>query len=334
MALIDRYVHAIRTRLPRKERDDIAAELRDILESQIEAEEAERDRPLTEEEVAAILKQYGSPERVAAGYGAREHLIGPAVFPHYLLTVKVVLWILVPPLVLWAVGTALTSDDPVSRTARALGISLLVVLGNLAILTLMFARIERMKDRVDRGGPWDPHWLPAEPALRPSIPRRETVTSLLMMIFWLLWWADVLPINRWLLSGGIPVAPAPIWKALTPTILSLMAASIAIDLATIARPHWVKFYEGAGLVLEVGVLVMLSLALRAPSARRRDRRERRRAPHSRRSCIGSSISACSPGRSPSLPASASPCGGGLRCLRTRRPPHPDRRTAPGGSVLC
>ena len=81
-------------------------------------------------------------------------MIGPAVFPHYLLTVKVVLRILVPPLVLWAVGTALTSDDPVSGTARVLGISLLVVLGNLAILTLMFARIDRLKDPVEGGEPW------------------------------------------------------------------------------------------------------------------------------------------------------------------------------------
>ena len=264
MALIDRYVHAVRTRLSRNERDDIAAELREVLQSQIEAEEAERGRPLTEEEVAAILKGYGSPERVAASYGAREHLIGPAVFPHYVLTVKVVLWILVPLLLLWAVGTALTSDDPVARAARALWISLLIVLGNLAIVTLVFARIERMKDPLDWAGPWDPHRLPAEPGLRPSIPRRETVASLLIMIFWLLWWTDVLPINRWLLSGRRPVAPAPIWEALTPTILSLMAASMAIDLATIARPHWVRFYEGTGLLLEMGALFMLSLALRAP----------------------------------------------------------------------
>ena len=108
MALIDRYMRAVRARLPRKDREDITAELRDILQSQIEAEEAQRGRPLAEEEVAAILKKYGSPERVAAGYGAREHLIGPAVFSHYVVTVKVVLWILVPPLMLWAAATALT----------------------------------------------------------------------------------------------------------------------------------------------------------------------------------------------------------------------------------
>lgn len=260
MPLIDRYLRAVRRRLPRKERDDIAAELPDILESQIEAEEAERRRPLTEDEVAAILEQYGSPERVAAGYGAREHLIGPAVFPHYLLTVKVVLWILVPPLVLWAAATALTSHDPVVETARALWISLLVVLGNLAIVTLLFARIERMRDRLDWH--WDPHSLPSEPTLRAAISRRDSVVSLLVMIVWLLWWTDVLPFNRWLLSGRIPVAPAAIWQALTPMILSLMAASLAIDIVALARPHWVRFYDGAGLVLEMGV--MLGLALRAP----------------------------------------------------------------------
>jgi hypothetical protein len=40
MALLDRYLQAVRKRLPRSQRDDIVAELRDILLSQIEAEEA------------------------------------------------------------------------------------------------------------------------------------------------------------------------------------------------------------------------------------------------------------------------------------------------------
>jgi hypothetical protein len=259
-------------------------------------------------------------------------LIGPAVFPHYLLTVKVVLWILVPPMVLWAVGTALTSDDPVAGTARALGISLLVVLGNLAILTLMFARIERMKDQLDGAGRWDPHWLPAEPTLRQWIPRRETVASLLVMIFLLLWWTDVLPINRWLLAGRFPVVPAPIWKALTPTILSLMAASMAIDLATIARPRWARFYEGAGLLLENGILFMLGMALRAPQL----------VVVTNPNAPGAQLAALLNwvvyfGLLVWAVAVLGNIGftlwRWLAVLRTRRP-RPDRRTAPGGPVPC
>jgi hypothetical protein len=41
---------------PRKERDDIAAELRVILQSQIEAEEAERARPLTDAHYAFAVR--------------------------------------------------------------------------------------------------------------------------------------------------------------------------------------------------------------------------------------------------------------------------------------
>ena len=194
---------------PRKERDDIAAELHEVLQSKSRRKKPSEARALTEDEVAAILTRHGSPERVAARYGARAHLIGPAVFPQYVLAVKAVLWILVPTLLLWTAGTAVTSDDALAGTSRALAISLLVLLGTLAIVTLLFARIERMKDQLDSAGTWDPHWLPAEPALRQSIPRRETVPSLLMMIFFLLWWVEVLPINRWLLGEGFPVAPAP-----------------------------------------------------------------------------------------------------------------------------
>ena len=73
MTLLDRYLEAVRRRLPRNQRDDIGAELRDVLLSQIEAEEASRRRPLTDDEVAEMLKRFGRPMSVAAhpaGIGA------------------------------------------------------------------------------------------------------------------------------------------------------------------------------------------------------------------------------------------------------------------------
>jgi len=152
------------------------------------------------------------------------------------------------------------------------------------------------------------------------------------MIFWLLWWTDVLPINRWLLSGRIPVAPAPIWKALTPMILSLIAASMAIDLAAIARPRWARFYEGAGLLLENGILFMLGMALRAPQL----------VVVTNPNAPGAQLAALLNwvlyfGLLVWAVAVLGNIGftlwRWLAVLRTRRP-RPDRRTAPGGPVPC
>ena len=55
MDLLTNHLHSMRKQLPDAQRDDIAAELRDTLLSQIEARESELGRPLTVDEHAAML---------------------------------------------------------------------------------------------------------------------------------------------------------------------------------------------------------------------------------------------------------------------------------------
>ena len=110
MSLIDRYIDAVRRNLPRAERDDIASELHDILPTQIEEEEALKQRPLTEDEVREILRNYGRPLGVAGRYGAHQYLVGPSVFPSYVFAVKVVLWLFVPIAAFILIVTTLTAE--------------------------------------------------------------------------------------------------------------------------------------------------------------------------------------------------------------------------------
>lgn len=264
MLLVDRYVQAVRDRLPRGERDDVAAELRETLLSQIEATEVERGARLTEDEVAGMLKRYGAPEVVAARYGARDHLIGPAVYPYYRAVVRVVLWILGSLVAVALVVAAFTAENPAATMAGAVWTGVFITLGTLMIVTLIFARLERMNAHADWAQRWDPRDLlhGAEPRI--SIPRAETVTALLTTMFWLLWWIDVLPINQWLMLSNLPLAPAPIWDTLTPWIVSLMVANIIVSGVAILRPHWVRLYEAAVVLLDLGIGVVLYRALRAP----------------------------------------------------------------------
>ena len=264
MLLVERYVEAVRKQLPRRERNDIAAELRDTLLSQIEETVAEQGRRLSDDEIAAILIRYGAPDVVAARYGARNHLIGPAVYGHYKAVVRAVLWILGSLLSVGLVVTAFTADNPVTAIARLAWTGVLIVIGNLTIVTVVFARIERMKGQADTSAHWDPRdLLEATPALRTSIPRSEGVARLLSTCFWLLWWTDVLPINRWLLWSRLPLQPAPIWDALTPLIVSLMVVSISVSVVALLRPRWVRFYEASDLLLDIGIAVVLYQALGA-----------------------------------------------------------------------
>lgn len=90
MTLLDQYLKAVAAQLPRDTRDDIVAELRDMILSRFEAREEELGRPLTEAEQEAILRQVGHPLVVAGRYhtGAN-HLIGPELYPYFLFAVKI-----------------------------------------------------------------------------------------------------------------------------------------------------------------------------------------------------------------------------------------------------
>ncbi|AYG95014.1 hypothetical protein D8I30_07340 [Brevundimonas naejangsanensis] len=89
MDIIDRYLEAVAAQLPVEDRDDIVAELRDLILSRIEAREEERGRALGDEEKEAILHEIGHPLVVAARYRqGPDSLIGPALFPYWLFGAK------------------------------------------------------------------------------------------------------------------------------------------------------------------------------------------------------------------------------------------------------
>ena len=91
MTFLDDYIKTIRMFLPRGQRDDIARELREEIESQAVDKEAELGRPLTDEEAATIIGQYGHPFLTAARYRPQRALIGPLVFPYYMFAIRVLL---------------------------------------------------------------------------------------------------------------------------------------------------------------------------------------------------------------------------------------------------
>ena len=66
MDLLERYLQAVRKHLPWKRQDDILAELRANLESQLEDNEEAIGRPLNDAEVETWLKQLGPPMQVPA----------------------------------------------------------------------------------------------------------------------------------------------------------------------------------------------------------------------------------------------------------------------------
>jgi hypothetical protein len=266
MELVDRYVEAVRKHLSRAERDDIAAELRETLQSQIDELGAEHGRAPTEEEIATLLQRYGAPEIVASRYGAPMHLIGPDVYPQYRATLKIILSIVGIVLAVAIAATATLADDPAASAWRVLWAGAIVVLAHFTAVTLVFARVERMKRAAHPADVWNPRDLAAPPAAaKASVSRAEAGASLLFSLLLLLWWIDVVPINRWLFGDRWLLAPAPVWEAVTPLILGLLIANLLVSGIASARPHWVRFYDAAGAAIDVGILVLVYQALTSPA---------------------------------------------------------------------
>ena len=85
MRLIELYIQEVTRRLPEKNRDDIALELRSTIEDMLPDD-------YTEEDVKTVLEKMGNPVILASGYLDRPmHLIGPRYYDIYINLLKMIL---------------------------------------------------------------------------------------------------------------------------------------------------------------------------------------------------------------------------------------------------
>jgi len=68
MNLIDTYITQVGDNLPEKDREDIKAEIRSILENTLESRSITAGRPVDEAMTVEVLKEFGTPKKVAASY--------------------------------------------------------------------------------------------------------------------------------------------------------------------------------------------------------------------------------------------------------------------------
>jgi hypothetical protein len=168
MEVIDRYVHEIGEHLPWNLRADVEAELRSLLMDSLEERARAAQRPPDPALAEAVIRELGAPEEVAKRYLPQDqYLIGPRLFPAYQVAVKIAV------IGIAAVSGALfIAAIAGSAVGRREGPDLLAVahtiwrvamgfLFNLALVTLVFAIIERVQLRREATAPaWSPAMLP------------------------------------------------------------------------------------------------------------------------------------------------------------------------------
>lgn len=263
MNLIDRYLHEVGRYLPRKNRSDILAELRshliDTLEGRVSGEP-------TEDDVAAMLKEFGPPQEVAASYSTQgQYLVGPALYPLFRMIAGIVLLAVVGAQLV-ALGVSVwIGGQPVDfwETLAGILISIPAALGSLVIV---FAILQHFDVRPELDGePWDPHSLPvieeAETVKRGELIFSIVVGSVLLAI--LTFFPDKLGTFR--LPGGEFFANPVIGQYLGWISLSLLAG-IALDIYLLWKSRWTPVSRVARIAVNLLSIIVLALLVQGHNA--------------------------------------------------------------------
>jgi hypothetical protein len=268
MQLLDRYLHALKTYLPKAQQRDIVAELSDSILSDVEEQEALLGRTLNRDEEVALLKKYGHPLLAAGRYLPQQHLIGPALYPYYWFALKIVTAFLVLGNVAVAVVSGFMSRDPAEIAGNLLGNVVSAVIFGIGIVTVGFALLERSQVRVRLLDNWDPAALPAVSGVDAErVPLSESVFGVIFGALFLLYWLAVPPFDQIVIGGGddnVTVRLAPIWRQFYLPIMFLILVGIVQNAVNLVRPHWIRFREIARIVTDLSVIVIAYLLLRTP----------------------------------------------------------------------
>lgn len=272
MDLIDRYLNAVGFWLPKDRRVDILDELAEDIRSEREEREAGLGRPLTGPEVEALLKTRGRPFQTAGRYLPPRHLIGPTLFPMYVMALKIAAWIGLGAVVILPLALAYLLPSrmasPANVLARSLGSLWTLALTWFALITLGFAVAERSQAGAGAAKDWDPNRLPAVMAGR----RASRASSLAEIIFDALilsWWLGASRLPGALVRNGEPLelAASPLWLDLRGRFLVpiglVMLAGIILAAANLVRPQLSRWRVGARAATDAAMAGLLTIALLA-----------------------------------------------------------------------
>jgi hypothetical protein len=291
--LIDTYVSEIGQRLPRKTRADIEAEIRSILQDMLEDRSQKTGKPVDEEITLEVLKTYGAPDKVAANYLGDRYLVGPRLYPIFMLVLRIV-FIVIGVLAAIGLGIALfqttqTPANALQTTLKAFGnffTSAFTALGNIV---LIFAIIEwalyRAGEKVDTKGllkekDWDPRSL-----TKVSSPNRVKMGETILEIvgcFVAIVLFNVYPqiigftpsLNSLVESGSLAVGLSNLtfipllseaFFRFVPFLTIVWVLTILLDIVLLRLGYWKAWTHIASICLKIISIIIAATMLGVPS---------------------------------------------------------------------
>lgn len=175
--LIERYLYAATKRLPAKQREDVARELRGLIDDML-AERCGEVLP-TEKDVRVVLTELGTPQELYAKYDAdaEKCLIGQPYYSTYKFVMKIVLASVAVGMTVSSVILQILEPQMwIDMLTGWIGMVWNGLLSAFAIVTLLFAFFYRKGIRLTESFNFDD--LPPVPKKRQEISRWESVAGI------------------------------------------------------------------------------------------------------------------------------------------------------------
>ena len=264
MELIERYLEAVKFWLPKRQKDDIIAELSADIHAQIEERETTLGRALTEAEVEELLKLRGNPLLVANRFLPQESLIGPVFFPIYRFVLKIFAFgYLLPATLVWIGLMTFSATYRMEQTHTSWFAAFTSLFSYLwcttclvvVPLTIAFVVLERQQDRVRFFDLWSPRKLP--PVHNPNlIPRSSSAIEVAVNLIFFVWWAVYAHSPELRIGSMIHIYFQPQWLWFFWGYLALALGNAALSATNLLRPFWTitraklrLFSDGVGAAL-------------------------------------------------------------------------------------
>lgn len=284
MDMIDRYVYDVGRRLPAKQREDIRKELKSLLMDALDARTGGKEA--TQDDVTAVLREFGSPADAAAKYAGDRYVIGPRLYPFYRTVMLIVLGAVAFGLAVSFIVGAFT--EPIGGQnlgqlpkfiAATLGQFLATVfsgaLSAFGGVTLTFLIIERAMEASGKQPNFEAMWDPAD---LPPVPKRgagwkpaESITSLVFCAVLLVLINFIPEIFSFFIADAAgqvqryPLIAPEALKAYLPLWSVGLALTMLLHTALLIRGRWRLWTNLGNIAAHAYDIAVLSIMMSGPS---------------------------------------------------------------------
>jgi len=266
MSLIDRYIAEVGRHLPEKDRADIEAEIRSMLEDMLEERGQQTGKSADDKMIVEVLEQLGNPRLLASKYAApKRYLIGPGWYEVYVKTLQRVLFTALPIFAAVTFILTLTRDplDFINAVGEAVGGVFNVGLQILFWITVVVVFLERSDEipNEPKGADsrtWTVAQLPELPGKR-QISTAETVMNIASILFVLIWIALPFTIAR-LEGNPVPVQflHPNLWNIWLPLFFAIMGLTLVHEVFKLKIGNWTPALTTANVIL--GLISIIYIA--------------------------------------------------------------------------